>query len=170
MLTRRRCSSSTRRGAGGTSPPRDGDESIRNPGEAECVVRTSRALLDAGLDPTEVAVISPYAAQVALLRELASSRGLSPAVEIDTIDAFQGREKDAVLLSTVRSNADGQIGFLRDLRRMNVAITRARRHLFVVGDGATLARDDYYQAFIDHAESLGGYRSAWSWPGADEIA
>lgn len=147
-----------------------GDESIRNVGEAECVVRHLATLLDAGLDPSEVAVISPYASQVALLRELASSRGISSAVEIDTIDAFQGREKDAVLLSTVRSNADGQIGFLRDLRRMNVAITRARRHLFVVGDGATLARDGYYQAFIDHAESLGGYRSVWSWPGADEIA
>jgi ATP-dependent RNA/DNA helicase IGHMBP2 len=147
-----------------------GDASIRNEGEAECVIRHLAALLDAGLDPTEAAVISPYAAQVARLRELAAERGLAAAVEIDTIDAFQGREKDAVLLSTVRSNADAQIGFLRDLRRMNVAITRARRHLFVVGDGATLASDRYYPSFIEHAESLGGYRSAWSWPGAEDIA
>ena len=148
----------------------EGDESIRNEGEARCVVRHLTELLGAGLDASEVAVISPYAAQVALLRELASEAGVDASVEIDTVDAFQGREKDAVLLSTVRSNTDGQIGFLRDLRRMNVAITRARRHLFVVGDGATLAREAYYQAFIDYAESIGGYRSVWSWPGAEEIA
>jgi ATP-dependent RNA/DNA helicase IGHMBP2 len=148
----------------------DADESRRNPAEAECVVRHLARLLDAGLDPAEVAVISPYAAQVALLRDLVAARGLAAGVEVDTIDAFQGREKDAVLVSTVRSNADGQIGFLRDLRRMNVAITRARRHLFVVGDAATLASEPYYQAFVAHAEACDGYRSAWSWPGADDIA
>ncbi len=148
----------------------EGDESLRNPAEAECVVRHLASLLDAGLDPAEVAVISPYAAQVARLRDLAAARGLDPRVEIDTVDAFQGREKDAVLVSTVRSNAEGHIGFLADLRRMNVAITRARRHLLVVGDGATLASDGYYRAFAEHAEALGGYRSAWTWPAAEGIA
>lgn len=148
----------------------EGDTSRRNTAEAQCVVNHLRALLAHGLDPTEVAVIAPYAAQAALLRGLAAEQEVPPSVEIDTVDAFQGREKDAVLVSLVRSNPDRQIGFLRDLRRMNVAITRARRHLFVVGDGATLSSDAYYNAFMAYAESCGGYRSVWSWPGAEDIA
>jgi len=65
-----------------------------------------------------------------------------------------------------RSNPEGELGFLSDLRRMNVAITRARRHLFVVGDSGTLGRHPFYARFIEHAETCGGYRSAWEWPGA----
>ena len=147
----------------------EGDASTRNPGEARCVVQRLTELLAAGLAPDELAVITPYAAQASLLRELASEAGVAAAVEIDTVDAFQGREKDAVLVSLVRSNGDGQIGFLKDLRRMNVAITRARRHLFVVGDAATLSSDAYYSAFMAYAERCDGYRSVWSWPGALDI-
>ncbi len=146
------------------------DDSTRNEGEAELVVRHLASLLDAGLDPREVAVITPYAAQATAIRDRVAARGLSPDVEVDTVDAFQGREKDAVLVSTVRSNAEGQVGFLRDLRRMNVALTRARRHLFVVADGATLASEPYFQALFAYAEAAGAYRSAWAWPGADDIA
>jgi superfamily I DNA and/or RNA helicase len=86
-----------------------------------------------------------------------------PDVEVDTVDAFQGREKDAILVSLTRSNSEGQLGFLTDLRRMNVAITRARRHLFVVGDSATLSGHDYYRKLVERAQALGGYRSAWEW-------
>ena len=80
------------------------------------------------------------------------------------MDAFQGREKDAVLISLTRSNAEGSLGFLEDLRRINVAITRARRHLFIVGDSATLARHPFYAGFIESVRAQGGYRSAWEWP------
>ncbi|RYZ32112.1 MAG: AAA family ATPase, partial [Myxococcaceae bacterium] len=83
---------------------------------------------------------------------------------VDTVDAFQGREKDAVLVSLTRSNSEGQLGFLNDLRRMNVALTRARRHLFVVGDSATLSSHAFYARFIEGTQTDGGYRSAWEWP------
>jgi hypothetical protein len=79
-------------------------------------------------------VITPYSAQVRLLRERLDGNGL----EVDSVDGFQGREKEAVLVSLVRSNADAEIGFLADIRRMNVALTRARRKLIVVGDSATI--------------------------------
>lgn len=137
-------------------------QSYLNPGEVGLIVARVRELLAAGLSPAELAVIAPYRAQVALLREQLS--GLT--LEIDTVDAFQGREKDAVLVTLTRSNAQGEVGFLKDLRRMNVAITRARRHLFVVGDSATLSSQPYYTRLIERAQTLGGYRSAWEWPEA----
>lgn len=144
------------------TPP--GSESRCNPGEAALVLARLRELLEAGVPPDELAVIAPYSAQVALLRDLATRRGLPEAVEIDTVDAFQGREKDAILFSLTRSNADGQLGFLADLRRMNVAITRPRKHLFVVGDSATLGHHPFYQRFLAYVEGRGGWRSAWEWP------
>ncbi|HZA51674.1 MAG TPA: AAA domain-containing protein, partial [Myxococcaceae bacterium] len=139
-----------------------GDESVHNEGEASLVVARARELLECGLPAAELAIITPYRAQAALLRD----RINEPGVEIDTVDAFQGREKDAVLVSLTRSNSDGQLGFLTDLRRMNVALTRARRHLFVVGDSATLGGHPFYARFIEMAQRQGGYRSAWEWPGA----
>lgn len=135
-------------------------DSRLNPGEAALVAQRARELLGLGLDPAELAIIAPYSAQAAHLRELVDD----PRVEIDTVDAFQGREKDAVLLSLTRSNAEGAIGFLSDLRRMNVAITRPRRHLFVVGDSATLGGEPFYARFIETTQAEGGYRSAWEWP------
>lgn len=137
-----------------------GTESLRNEGEAELIVARARALIAAGLSPRDLAVITPYSAQASLLRELLNDL---PQLEVDTIDAFQGREKEAVLLSLVRSNAEQQVGFLDDRRRMNVAITRAKRHLFVVGDGATLAGHPFSSRFIEEAQAQGGYRSAWEW-------
>lgn len=139
-----------------------GTESLRNEGEADLVVARARELLANGLAPEELAVITPYRAQAALIRERLAD---VEAVEVDTVDAFQGREKDAVLVSLVRSNAEQAVGFLADLRRMNVAITRPRRHLFVVGDSATLSGHEFYAAFQDDVQQAGGYRSAWEWPG-----
>jgi len=124
------------------------------------VVARVEELLGLGLPATGIAVITPYSAQAARLRELLDQPGL----EVDTIDAFQGREKDAVLLSLVRSNGEGQVGFLSELRRMNVALTRARRHLFVVGDSATIGGHPFYRDFVDATQASGGYRSAWEWP------
>jgi predicted DNA helicase len=139
-------------------------ESLRNEGEAALVVARARELLAAGLDARELAVITPYRAQALLVRERLAD---VPDVEVDTVDAFQGREKDAVLVSLVRSNAEQQLGFLEDLRRLNVAITRPRRHLFVVGDSATITAHPVYARWVEEAQARGGYRSAWEWPGAD---
>ncbi|MFP2930467.1 AAA domain-containing protein, partial [Pyxidicoccus sp. 3LG] len=139
-------------------------KSLFNAGEADLVEARVRALLAAGLSPRELAVITPYSAQAHRLRERVEA--LHPEVEVDTVDAFQGREKDAILVSLTRSNGEGQLGFLNDLRRINVAITRARRHLFVVGDSATLSGHPFYARFIEGTQATGGYRSAWEWPDA----
>lgn len=147
-------------GKGFEDAVRPGSESRLNEGEAGLVAARARELLAAGLSPRELAVIAPYSAQADLLREKVGH----PEVEVDTVDAFQGREKDAILVSLTRSNAEGGIGFLSDLRRMNVAITRARRHLFVVGDSATLSGHPFYARFIEGAQADGSYRSAWEWP------
>jgi predicted DNA helicase len=132
-------------------------ESRCNPSEADLVARKVRVLLDAGVRTDDIAVIAPYAAQVRLLRERLGSTG----VEIDSVDGFQGREKEVVIISLVRSNPQGEIGFLADVRRMNVAMTRARRKLLVIGDSATLSVHPFYQEFLQHCESSGVYRSVW---------
>ncbi len=137
----------------------EGSESLENPGEAEVVVARARALLAAGLPPEQIAVITPYRAQVSRLAPALEPLG----IEVDTVDAFQGREAEAVLVSCVRSNAEGQLGFLTDLRRMNVALTRAKVHAFVVGDSATLGGHPFYVRLIQRSQTLGGYRSAWEW-------
>lgn len=133
-------------------------ESKRNPQEGALVLRKVRQLQAAGLSPRDMAVIAPYAAQVRWLREQWDSDGL----EIDTVDGFQGREKESVLISCVRSNSTGEIGFLADTRRMNVALTRARRKLIVVGDSATLGGHKFYEALLSYFESIGAYQSVWN--------
>ena len=144
-------------GAGFDEEPEPDGESRLNRQEAELARRKVQALLDGGLSPGAIAVIAPYAAQVRLLRELLPIAGL----EIDSVDGFQGREKEAVVFSLVRSNPKGEIGFLGDVRRSNVALTRARRKLLVIGDSATLGRDPFYRRMIDHFEQLGAYRTVW---------
>jgi superfamily I DNA and/or RNA helicase len=104
------------------------------------------------------AIISPYRAQVQLLQqEFASTEGVS----VNTIDSFQGQERDVVYLSLVRSNDQGDIGFLRDYRRMNVAMTRARMKLVIIGDSATLGNDRFFAELLEYVESIAGYRTAW---------
>jgi hypothetical protein len=132
-------------------------ESRRNPQEAALAARKVRGLLAAGVPPEGIAVIAPYAAQVRLLRDLLPVPGL----EIDSVDGFQGREKEAVVYSLVRSNTEGDIGFLADIRRSNVALTRARRFLLVIGDSATLSADPFYARLFAHAEQAGAYQSVW---------
>jgi ATP-dependent RNA/DNA helicase IGHMBP2 len=132
-------------------------ESRRNLQEAELVGRQVQALLDAGVLPRDIAVIAPYSAQVRLLRGQLTIDGL----EIDTVDGFQGREKEAVIISLVRSNAHGEIGFLADTRRMNVALTRARRKLIVIGDSATIAGHPFYHKLLEYFELHDAYRTVW---------
>ena len=128
-----------------------------NPGEGRLVLDQVTTLCDAGVHPRDIAVIAPYAAQVRWLRHHAEQEQL----EVDTVDGFQGREKEAVVISTVRSNRDGEIGFLADERRMNVALTRAKRKLIVIGDSATLGTSDFFQKLLAWFDSIGAYRSAW---------
>lgn len=138
-------------------------QSTFNPGEVGLVAARVRELLERGLRPEDLAVIAPYSAQVSRLRAALSPLG--PGIEVDTVDAFQGREKEAILLSLTRSNPDGALGFLEDLRRINVALTRARRHLFIVGDSGTLCGHPYYARLVESVQARGNYRSAWEWPG-----
>jgi hypothetical protein len=138
----------------------EGSDSKQNPGEADLVASEVRRVLALGLPPGEVAVISPYDAQVQRLRQLLAAE-VENGLEVDTVDGFQGREKEAVIVSLVRSNDGGEVGFLADVRRMNVALTRARSKLVVVGDGATVSRHAFYDRFLRHAEATGAWRSAW---------
>jgi superfamily I DNA and/or RNA helicase len=119
-----------------------------------------------GIRPEDIAVIAPYAAQVRWLRQQCPFR----AIEIDTVDGFQGREKEAILITLVRSNSNSEIGFLADTRRMNVALTRAKRKLIVIGDSATLATNEFYANMIEYVENIGGYRSIWEWEYGEETS
>ena len=138
----------------------ENSDSRHNAGEADLVAREVARVLSLGVAPSDVAVISPYDAQVQLLRQLLASR-VEEGLEVDTVDGFQGREKEAVVVSLVRSNDEGEVGFLSDVRRMNVAITRARKKLVVVGDSATVARHPVYERFVRHAQETGAWVSAW---------
>ena len=111
------------------------------------------------------AVISPYKQQVQLLQSLLPHdpvlAPLAAKISINTIDSFQGQERDIVYIGLTRSNTGGNIGFLSDIRRMNVAMTRAKMKLVVIGDSATLARSGFYSGFIAYATANGVYHSAW---------
>lgn len=127
--------------------------SLQNEGE----LRIAQKLIETeSLDITLTAFISPYAGQVALAKEM-----LPAGIRISTIDSFQGQEKQIIILSLVRSNDDGIIGFLKDYRRMNVAITRAKEKLFVIGDSATIGADVFYNSFLSYVEQYGSYRTVW---------
>jgi len=112
-----------------------------------------------------IAIISPYKQQIHILNDqLAHSPLLQPysdKISVNTIDSFQGQERDIVYISMTRSNPEGEIGFLSDIRRMNVAMTRARKKLVVIGDSATLSQLPFYSDFITYAEELDAYQSAW---------
>jgi ATP-dependent RNA/DNA helicase IGHMBP2 len=137
------------------------DPSTFNVGNAERVAAEARRLLSRGLPPTDIAIIAAYAAQARRLRELLRAERAA-GLEIGTVDGFQGREKEAVLVDLVRSNESGELGFLANTRRMNVALTRARRFLIVVADSATLGRHPYYAAFLSYLDEIDAHGSAWS--------
>jgi hypothetical protein len=132
--------------------------SRRNEGEARAVTAHVKALLASGLVESQIAVISPYNGQVELLKRLL--RPSHPTLEIRSVDGFQGGEREAVVLSLVRSNSKGEIGFLADRRRMNVAITRARRHVAVICDSECVSRDPFLGRLMKYIGDNGEYRSA----------
>jgi superfamily I DNA and/or RNA helicase len=145
--------------------------SISNPEEAGFLlkhlrhfVNGLRTVYSAGEFPG-IGVISPYRHQVELLKEIVltadSLQDVVKAITVNTIDSFQGQERDIVYISMTRSNADSTIGFLSDVRRMNVAMTRARKKLVVIGDSATLSQANFYADFIAYAQEHNAYVSAW---------
>jgi ATP-dependent RNA/DNA helicase IGHMBP2 len=127
--------------------------SLQNKGELSIVQQLLETEL---LEPSKTAFISPYAGQVSAAKEI-----LPAQLRISTIDSFQGQEKESIIISLVRSNDDGDIGFLKDYRRMNVAITRAKEQLFVIGDSATIGADPFYNAFLTYVEKYGVYKTVW---------
>lgn len=137
----------------GYDEERDGLGSYHNPGELALVVRVVTALLQSGVLPEDIGVITPYSAQ------LTRVRAALPQVESGTVNAFQGREKEVIVASFVRSNPDGEIGFVADPRRLNVSLTRARRLFVGIGDSATLGTSPQFRALVDAVGE--GYISAW---------
>ncbi len=130
--------------------------STANPEEAAFIARHIAAK---AYNNVSIAVIAPYREQVTILQELLADT----TVDVNTVDGFQGQERDVVYISLTRSNTEGSIGFLSDYRRMNVAMTRARLKLVLVGDSATLAQTPFYTELIAYAEQLEGYESVWDY-------
>jgi len=135
----------------------EGDSKF-NQTEASKVVEVLWNVLDAGeLEPAQIGIVSPYMAQVRELRQRiradlpTSWRSWLSSLEIASVDAFQGREKELIIFSAVRSNRFGRVGFLSDWRRLNVMITRARRGLVIIGDSTTLRKDAHWSKWIDWA-------------------
>ena len=146
--------------------------SLNNPGEATLLLTYLEQLFErlevertADVWQLSVGIIAPYKEQVLLLRQRLADYPLleryKESISIQTIDGFQGQERDIIAISWVRSNAEGDIGFLKDLRRTNVALTRARKKLVVIGDSATLANHPFYARWVEYAEQINAYRSAW---------
>ncbi|KAF8750197.1 hypothetical protein HU200_012450 [Digitaria exilis] len=132
-----------------------GTGSFYNEGEADIVTQQVLNLVHCGVSPTAIAVQSPYIAQVQLLREKLEEYPELSAVEVSTIDSFQGREADAVIISMVRSNPLGAVGFLGDSRRISVAITRARKHVAVVCDTSTICQSTFLARLLRHIRRYG---------------
>lgn len=142
--------------------------SISNPEEAAFLLKhLSNYLSQLGSSGNfpNVGVISPYRHQVEILKELHHSypqlKANEKFITINTIDSFQGQERDIIYISLTRSNPESAIGFLSEIRRMNVAMTRARKKLVVIGDSATLSQFSFYADFIDYAQQHNAYVSAW---------
>jgi len=119
-----------------------------------------------GDQAVSIGIISPYREQVVSIQDaIVKDFDHFPEanIEVNTIDAFQGQERDIIYISMVRSNDSGEIGFLKDTRRMNVAMTRAKKKLIIIGDSATLASFKFYSNFLDYCDEHGAYGSAWDW-------
>jgi ATP-dependent RNA/DNA helicase IGHMBP2 len=127
--------------------------SLQNEGELMVV---QKLMETESINPLKTAFVSPYSGQVVAAKEI-----LPKQMRKSTIDSFQGQEQETIILSLVRSNDEGEIGFLKDYRRMNVAITRAKEQLMVIGDSATIGADCFYNSFLSYIEKHGSYRSVW---------
>jgi len=148
-------------GRGWNEEAGDNTESLRNIGEAQVAMMILEELSPA--PDITVGVISPYRGQVRELQDRLPVESASwfSDLDVNTVDSFQGSECDVIVISLVRSNDDSEIGFLQDIRRMNVAMTRARKKLIVIGDSATIGAHPFYRGFLEYVERHGTYRSAW---------
>ncbi|PLV57135.1 IGHMBP2 family helicase [Thermotoga sp. SG1] len=126
--------------------------SKENPLEAQIVKETVERLLSMGVKEEWIGVITPYDDQVDLIKSL-----IGENVEVHSVDGFQGREKEVIIISFVRSNRNGEIGFLEDLRRLNVSLTRAKRKLIAIGDSSTLSVHPTYRRLVEFAKQKGTY-------------
>ncbi|MBT3600440.1 MAG: AAA family ATPase [Euryarchaeota archaeon] len=123
--------------------------SRENPVEVSWVLKITEDLLEAGeLTKKDIGIITPYAGQVRAIRNSMDEK--LDDVEVRTVDGYQGREKEVIIFSCVRSNPEGNVGFLAEPRRLNVALTRAKRGLIVIGDPATLRSDKNWQAWLEY--------------------
>ncbi len=114
----------------------------------------------------QIGIISPYKEQVIYMQEQIKSdfdHFPDADITVDTIDSFQGQERDIIYISLVRSNDSGEIGFLKDSRRMNVAMTRAKKKLIIIGDSATLGAHPFYEKLLTYCEQCQGYKTAWEY-------
>ncbi|NXC49988.1 SMBP2 protein, partial [Penelope pileata] len=137
------------------------EQSKGNPGEVQLAGLHIQALVEAGVKAQDIAVIAPYNLQVDMLREHLCHR--YPELEIKSVDGFQGREKEAVILSFVRSNRKGEVGFLAEERRINVAVTRARRHVAIVCDSRTVGSQAFLGRLLGHCRQHGQVRTAFEY-------
>ncbi len=136
--------------------------STYNEEEAELLVKH---LSDNLLMDKSIGIIAPYKAQIELISDLIQKNAafdeVRDKISINTVDAFQGQERDVIYIGLTRSNDKNEIGFLKEYRRMNVAMTRAKTQLVIIGDSATLGKDSFYNSVIDYAQKVGGYKSAF---------
>ena len=147
--------------------------STANPEEADLLIKRLAQLLkpyDQAMheqDPLTIGVIAPYRAQINYLKDaIEENDDLSGLLQhrmlgVGTVDSFQGQERDIIAISLTRSNSQGEIGFLSDIRRMNVGMTRARRKLLIVGDSSTLSSNPFFRDLLAYVKRIGGYRTAW---------
>ncbi|KAK1306865.1 hypothetical protein QJS10_CPA10g00183 [Acorus calamus] len=139
---------------------KDEEDSTMNEGEAAVAIAHAKRLVEGGVRPSDIGIITPYAAQVVLLRIMRSKDDKLKEIEISTVDGFQGREKEAIIISMVRSNSKKEVGFLSDKRRMNVAVTRARRQCCLVCDTETVSSDKFLKRLVEYFEEHSEYLSA----------
>ncbi|XP_039600764.1 DNA-binding protein SMUBP-2 isoform X2 [Polypterus senegalus] len=137
------------------------EQSKGNQGEADIVSLHVEALIKAGVKAKDIAVITPYNLQVDMIKERLGQKYSD--LEIKSVDGFQGREKEVVVLSLVRSNRKGDVGFLAENRRINVAVTRARRHLAVVCDSRTICHHSFLKSLVDYMTNHGEVRTAFEY-------
>eukprot|EP00850_Spirogloea_muscicola_P015825 SM000124S25957 [mRNA] locus=s124:391499:396363:+ [translate_table: standard] len=130
-------------------------DSMLNDGEAHVAIAYAERLLNAGVAAADIGIITPYSAQVKCLKQLRDDKQVLAPVEVSTVDGFQGREKEAIIISMVRSNGRGEVGFLAERRRMNVAVTRARRQCCVICDRDTVTNDVFLKDMIGYFEAHG---------------
>ena len=132
-----------------------GSTSYENVKEAEICIKVVEELLKMGVKHEWIGIITPYKAQVKLLRKLFKERKIK--IEINTVDGFQGREKEVIIISWVRANKNKEIGFLEDLRRLNVSITRAKKKLICIGHSETLFSHPVYKKFLNYIKAEGSW-------------